>query len=120
MVRELAAEEARVMDERADTLEAAMLSAVVLTFASVTTSHAPLGMITERFNSVAQQELGKPVTNRWAGNFIRKRLRLTTHKTGGVYVVPATERQRAVNLAGRFGVDNVPLVPNVPGDNRAM
>jgi hypothetical protein len=44
------------------------------------------------------------MTNKWVGSFIRRRLRLATAKSGGVYVIPLTERQRLEVLAQRFGV----------------
>ncbi len=43
-------------------------------------------------------------------------------KTGGVYVVPATERLRVATIASRFGLleaAHLLVVPNVPGDNNA-
>ena len=104
IARELAGEEARVLQERADTLEAAMLAALVETFATGRGPHAALSEIAERFNAVAADDLGKPMTNKWVGGFIRKRLRLSTFKTNGVYAVPASERSRAMALAERFGV----------------
>lgn len=104
IVRELAGEEARVLQERADTLEAAMLTALVQSFRSGVGPHAAIADVAERFNAAAAPDLGRPMTNKWVGNFIRKRLRLTTMKTGGVFVVPATERARVVALAERFGV----------------
>jgi len=102
--RELAGEEARVLHERADTLEAAMLTTVVDTFAGSSAPNAPINQITERFNALAAADLGRPMSNKWVGSFLRRKLRLATIKTGGVYVVPASERTKALTLAERFGV----------------
>lgn len=102
--RELAGYEARVLDERADSLEAAMLMAIEETFGMAQTPHAAIRDIAERFNAAAAGELGRAMTPKWVGSFIRRRLRLATLKTGGVYAVPATERAKVAALAERYGL----------------
>lgn len=104
IVCELAGEEARVLQERADTLEAAMLSALEDAFEGATGPNAPIDDIARRFNDACREELGRPMSNKWVGGFVRKRLRVATLKTGGVYVVPATERPKLARLLQRFGV----------------
>jgi hypothetical protein len=103
IARELAGEEARVLQERADTLEAAMLGALLEAFDTAGSPHALISDVTERFNTVATEELGRPMTNKWVGGFVRKRLRLATIKTNGVYAVPTNERARVKALGERFG-----------------
>lgn len=103
IVRELAGEEARVSDERADSLDAAMLTAVIGAFQGVATPHASVGDIADRFNAASADDLGRTMSNKWVGGFVR-RLGLATIKSGGVYVVPATELPKARVLAERFGV----------------
>ena len=71
---------------------------------ATTASHASVKDIAERFNAASADELGRSMTNRWVGGFVR-RLGLATMKTGGVYVVPATELPKARVLAARFGVN---------------
>jgi hypothetical protein len=102
--RELAGEEARVLQERADTLEAAMLAAVIEAFKGSTGPHATVDDIAAKFNAKAAEDLGRPMTNKWVGGFVRRRLRLATMKTNGVFVVPRSELKRAEALAKRFGV----------------
>jgi hypothetical protein len=104
IVGELAGEEARVLQERADTLEAAMLAAVIEAFKVSVGPGATVDDIAARFNAKAAVDLGHPMTNKWVGGFVRKRLRLVTTKSNGVYVVPRIERARAEALAVRFGV----------------
>jgi len=101
---ELAGEEARVLQERADTLEAAMLAAVIDAFKFSPAPHATIDEIAARFNENAGEDLGKPMTNKWVGGFVRRRLRLATLKSNGVFVVPRSELKRADALAKRFGV----------------
>lgn len=107
ITRELAGEEARVLNERADTLEAAMLGAIEETFGDAHGPHASVNAIATRFNMTSAEELGQPMTNKWVGGFIRKRLRLATLKTGGVYVVPATERGKLGAMLARYGRENL-------------
>lgn len=107
ITRELAGEEARVLNERADSLEAAMLSAIKETFGDAHGPHASVNAIATRFNMTSAEELGRPMTNKWVGGFIRKRLRLATLKTGGVYVVPATERGKLDAMLARYGRENL-------------
>jgi hypothetical protein len=91
--------------DRADTLDAEMLAAIVDVFAVPGASHAGVKAIADRFNARRGDELGQPMTNKWVGGFIRRRLRLSTTKTGGVYVIPQGERVRISALSKRFGVD---------------
>jgi hypothetical protein len=104
IVRELAGEEARVLQERADTLEAAMLAAVIESFQGSASSNATVDDIATRFNAKAADELGRPMTNKWVGGLLRRRLRLVTMKTNGVFVVPRSELKKAEAVAKRFGV----------------
>lgn len=105
ITRELAGEEARVTQERADTLEAAMLSAIADAFDADQAAHVRIGVVAERFNSLTARDLGQPASNKWVGTFIRKRLHLRTIKTGGLYAVPRTERARVLRLVERFGCE---------------
>jgi hypothetical protein len=50
-------------------------------------------------------EYERPITNRWIGSILRKRLNLQTYKSHGVYVVPMTERTKVELLCGRYGVN---------------
>ena len=52
----------------------------------------------------AGADIGRPMTNKWVGGFLRNRLRLATMKSRGVYVVPPLERPKVEALAKRFGV----------------
>jgi hypothetical protein len=60
------------------------------------------------------EEYDRPITNRWIGGILRKRLNIHTYKSHGVYVVPATERAKVEILCGRYGVNVIGEEP--PGD----
>lgn len=111
IAHELAGEEARVLQERAETFEAAMLTAVLEALDRSPAPHAAIEEIAQAFNARAGADVARPVSNKWVGGFIRRKLRLATMKTGGVYVVPATEHARIVALAERYGVSERRLSP---------
>ena len=50
-------------------------------------------------------EYDRPITNRWVGGIMRKRLNIHTYKSHGVYVVPISERSKIEMLCSRYGVD---------------
>ena len=101
---ELVGEEARVLQERASSLEATMLGALVDAFAQAEGQHVTVSEATDRFNQRACPELGRPMTNKWVGGFLRNRLRLTPVKSRGVYVIQHAERTKIEMLAQRSGV----------------
>jgi len=104
IARALAGEEARVLQERAATLEAAMLASLLDAFGVSQAPHVTVSDAAGRFNQRACSDLGKPMSNKWVGGFLRNRLRLTTMKTGGVYVVQRTELAKIEALAHRYGL----------------
>lgn len=101
---ELVGEEARVLQERASSLEATMLSCLMDAFGEIDTPYLAVSDATYRFNQKACAELGRAMSNKWVGGFLRNRLRLSTIKTRGVYVVPLTERAKIESLARRHGL----------------
>jgi hypothetical protein len=52
-------------------------------------------------------EYERPITNRWIGSVIRKKLNLQPYKSHGVYVVPTTDQQKIELLCMRYGVNVV-------------
>ena len=50
-------------------------------------------------------EYDRPITNRWVGSILRKRLNIRTYKSHGVYVIPMQERPKIELLCKRYGVD---------------
>ena len=108
---ELVGEEARVLQERASTSDAAMLVAVLEAFRVSDTGSASVAAITDAFNRRTGADAGDGVSNKWVGNFLRRRLRLATTKTHGVYVVPRAERNKVDVLAAKFGVADADGAP---------
>jgi hypothetical protein len=52
-------------------------------------------------------EYERPITNRWIGSILRKRLNITTYKSHGVYVIPMNERSKIEQLCTRYGVNMI-------------
>jgi len=104
IARELAGEEVRVLNERADSFEAAMLGAVLETFAVSPTAQAPIKDIAERFNAASADDLGRSMSNKWVAGVVRRQLGLKTLRQGGVYIVPPNELPKVRALASRYGV----------------
>jgi hypothetical protein len=66
--------------------------------------------LTERYGN----EYERPLTNKWVGGILRRRLNIHTYKSHGVYVVPASERTKIDILCTRYGVQAV--AKTQPGD----
>jgi hypothetical protein len=56
-------------------------------------------------------EYERPITNRWIGSILRKRLNIGTYKSHGVYVVPTGERSKIELLCERYGVSVIGSAP---------
>ena len=85
--------EAQVLEILAELIEGT--DRMVVPVAEIT-----LGLI-ERYGA----EYERPITNRWVGGILRRRLNVRTYKSHGVYVVPMTERDKVKILMVRYGVD---------------
>ena len=85
--------EAQILEVLADLMETS--ERTVVTVADVAAG------VVERYGS----EYERPITNRWVGGILRKRLNLQTYKSHGVYVVPITERTKIKLLCARYGIE---------------
>lgn len=101
----LHAEQGRRRQDRADTVEAMVLTALVDGFSAAPSAYVSVGEVTERFNRLACADLGRPMTNRWMGGILRNRLHIDTMKTRGVFVVPQEEKPKVDILARRYGLN---------------
>jgi len=61
-------------------------------------------------------EYERPITNRWIGSFLRKRLNIRTYKSHGIYVVPIKERLKIELLCKKYGVTVMGDPGSDPGD----
>ena len=63
--------------------------------------------MTNRFTARFGEEYEQRITNRWIGTILRKRLRLKTQKSHGVYIVPPSEFAKLPSLFRRYGLDEL-------------
>ncbi|HEV7227763.1 hypothetical protein [Brevundimonas sp.] len=100
---ELVGDEARVLHERASSLEATMLRAVRGALADCPGASAQVSDIACRFNALLDRD-DTPRSARFVGSFLRTKLRIRTERSRGVYVVPRSEQKLIDALALRHGI----------------
>lgn len=96
--------QAAIVAERGLLAEAQVLEILAELMATSDGAFIPVGDISfgviERYGA----EYDRPITNRWIGGILRKRLNIQTYKSHGVYVVPMTERPTIELMCARYGV----------------
>ncbi|WP_338695230.1 hypothetical protein V5279_03815 [Bradyrhizobium sp. 26S5] len=108
--------QASIVAERGLLMEAQVLE--ILAELMITTDRpiVPVADVTMGLIERYGAEYERPITNRWIGSILRKKLNLQTYKSHGVYVVPMNERQKVELLCGRYGVNIITDVPAAKGD----
>jgi hypothetical protein len=90
--------------ERSASAEAGVLEILAELLEQSERANVPVAEVTTAFVLRYGQEYDRPITNLFIGGILRKRLRLTTYKSHGVYVVPVTDKLKVVELCVRYGV----------------
>ncbi|OIQ90060.1 hypothetical protein GALL_280590 [mine drainage metagenome] len=90
--------------ERSGSAEAGILEILSEMLSAQDRTSIPVSEVTVAFVGQFGGEYDRPITNRFIGGILRKRLRLSTYKSHGVYVVPATEKPKVDQLCIRYGV----------------
>jgi len=90
--------------ERSASAEAGVLEILAELLAASERASIPVSEVTAAFTGRFGQEYERPITHRFIGGILRKRLRLSTYKSHGIYVVPATEKPKVDQLCIRYGV----------------
>ena len=90
--------------ERSASAEAGVLEILREILSEPGRANVPVSEVTTAFVGRFGQEYDRPITNRFVGGILRKRLRLSTYKSHGVYVVPATDKPKVDQLCIRYGV----------------
>ncbi len=89
---------------RSSSSEAQVLEVLFSLFAESDRSHVPVAEVTASMIEHYGGEYDRPLTHRYIGNILRKRLHLTTYKRHGVYVIPAAMREQVNILCKKYGV----------------
>lgn len=90
--------------ERSASMEAGVLEIIQELYQHGGSGSIPVSQIASIFISRFSTEYQRPITARIVGGVLRKRLRLVTYKSHGVYVLPVTEKPKVAELCIRYGV----------------
>ncbi|GAA4815227.1 hypothetical protein GCM10023232_08640 [Sphingosinicella ginsenosidimutans] len=101
---QLAGEEARAAAERAVSVEAAVLSAIMDVAASLPALPISVRAVAEQFERTALGRAHGSLTAKAVGIVIRTKLRLPTVKMHGTYAIPNAQRSTIAALAARYGI----------------
>jgi len=97
------AAEKRHHSERGELPEVLLLS-VIKTICQQGEQNIPLTLLAERFAKLVGGDYERPVTPRYIGSLVRNRLHLMPYKTGGVFILPKGEVNKALVMAEYMGV----------------
>jgi len=95
--------DAELQSERRESPDALVVEAALAAFATGNGSIS-VREITDRCNTAQRGEYTAPMTNKWVGHLLRARLHITTRKSNGIYVVPASEKEKLESFAARLGI----------------
>lgn len=90
--------------ERSASAEAGVLEILSEIVSRPGRTNIPISEVTAIFIGRFGQEYERPISLRYIGGILRKRLRLLTYKSHGVYVVPVTEKPKIEQLCIRYGL----------------
>ncbi len=78
--------------ERGSSIEGQVLELLADLMRTAEGIGVPVGAVSAALAKRYGQEYERPVTDRWVGAIVRKRLNLRTYKSHGVYVIPVAQR----------------------------
>ena len=99
--------QANIVAERGLLAEAQVLEILADLMAGTDRSVITVGDVTAGLIERYGVEYERPITNRWVGGILRKRLNLQTYKSHGIYVVPMSERTKIELLCTRYGISSI-------------
>lgn len=104
-ITEAAAESQRALiSDRSQSAEAQVLE-ILAELMNRGAPVTPLGEIATTLSERYGGEFERPISSRWIGSVIRRRLGLRTYKRNGVFVVPLTEKPKVDQLCRRYGLE---------------
>lgn len=90
---------------QAATSEGELLEVLLELFTNTAQETISVGEITARFVNRFGKGHARPITSRYVGYLLRKRLHFIPYKRHGVYVLPITERPKIVAVCARYGIE---------------
>ena len=102
--RAAGAMEQQLRVERSAGPEALLLDVLRQSFTESADDAVPLADVTRRLIEIHGSEFDRPVTNRYVGSLLRKRLHIASYKRHGTYVIPTSEQGKLTLLCERYGV----------------
>jgi hypothetical protein len=96
--------ETSLASEKSVLPEALLLDVLSTVLAAETSATITLSIITAHFQERYGSDFERPITPRYIGSLIRKRLHLVTYKTKGVFVMPRSEMSKVIALCEQFGI----------------
>lgn len=97
--------QATLVSERGLSIEAQVLEILAERIKLGGSAPIPLRDLTLTLFERLGTEIDRPITSRWIGAVLRKRLNILMYKSNGTFAVPATESQKILHLCKRYGVD---------------
>jgi hypothetical protein len=94
--------------DRGMSIEAQVLEILAELMQSPKGLGVPVGAVTSAMIERHGLEYQRPITERWVGSIVRRRLNLRTHKSHGVYVIPIVQQQDMEHLCARYGIEIQP------------
>jgi len=101
----MARSEKTIRTDRSASPEGQLLDVVLTLTGKDTAAHITVAEITEAFTERFGKEYERPITPRYVGHLLRNRLRLTTYKRHGNFVLPNTQAAHLRVLAERYGIE---------------
>jgi hypothetical protein len=96
--------QSNLIAERGLLVEAQVLEILAELMVTIDRPVVPVAEITAGLVERYGAEYERPITDRWIGSVLRKRLNLHTYKSHGIYVLPKSERTKVELLCVRYGV----------------
>ncbi len=105
IVRSAAQLERDFQSERSITIEARVLEVLRDLMTETTGGRVTLAEITNECITRFSTEVDRPLTNRYIGSILQRRLHLFAYKSHGVFVVPCSEAEKVSVLCDRYGIE---------------
>ncbi len=95
---------ARLTADRSASMDAQILTAIRFLLDKSGKAKVSVKDIAEVFARAYAADYERPVSNRWLGYVIRRKLNLVTQKSHGNFVIPLSEQPKLKSLFDRYGV----------------